>query len=511
LTYPPSLVVDPTRVLVPEDLDAVDQPLEVTLSNSTRAAVNRCAEFVGSLPTTDRPVYGISTGFGPLVRHQADPDPERHGMGLLNHLRTGQGNLLAPPVARAMLLARLWSLAKGHSGAHLEVLEGVAACLATGFAPAVPEWGSVGASGDLAPLAHAAGALCGEGHAYLDGQVLAASDALKRAGLRPLRMRGRDALALVNGTSLSAAAAGLAVCSARAAVEVALELTALLVELLGAGSEFTSPRLLALSGHSSSEAVAGRLAALLAGSMSTAGRPLQEAYTVRCVPQLVGAVDETVSHADRVVTAEMNGVSDNPVFFPETGDVVHGGNFFGQQIAFVSDALNLAVTQLANLAERQIDLLMDPHRNGGRTLLLSARPGAQSGLAGVNLTATSLVASMRRYAAASSIQSLPTNGHNQDVVPFGTQAALEALRQSERLRLIQASLGVALRQAAALGGSQPRSQPGNALLQFLSANVEPVNPDRPLAGDVERLATRLPRWRRAAPAAEGERPRSRRN
>jgi histidine ammonia-lyase len=321
-------------------------------------------------------------------------------------------------------------------------------------------------------------------------------------------MRGRDTLALVNGTSLSAAAAGLAVCGARSAIEVALKLSALLVEILGSGTEFTTPKLLALSGHPAAEAVAVRLAALLVGSSPTPGRPLQEVYSVRCVPQLVGAVEETVSHAERVVTAELNGVSDNPVFFPETGDVVHGGNFFGQQVAFVSDSLNLAFTQLANLAERQLDLLLDPHRNGGRSLMLSACPGAQSGLAGVNLAATSLVASMRRYATMSSIQSLPTNGHNQDIVPFGTQAALEALRQSQRLGIVQASLALGLRQAAALGGPLPQSVAGRALLDFLSENVQPVDPDRPLAEDVRRLATRLPRWRGATPHVEGVRPRS---
>jgi histidine ammonia-lyase/tyrosine ammonia-lyase len=231
------------------------------------------------------------------------------------------------------------------------------------------------------------------------------------------------------------------------------------------------------------------------------------------VPQLVGAVEETVGHVERVVTAELNGVSDNPVFFPDKGQVVHGGNFFGQQVAFASDSLNLALTQLANLAERQLDLLMDPNRNGGRSPMLSAQPGAQSGLAGVNLAATSIVASMRRYAAPASTQSLPTNGHNQDIVPFGTQAALEALRQSERLALVQASLALGLRQAASLGGPEPSSAAGAALLGFLCKQVTPVDPDRPLAEEVQRLAKQLPRWRTASStrAAEGPHPRNRRS
>jgi histidine ammonia-lyase len=513
LTESLSLSVDGRRTLTPADVEAAAHPLRLTLSDSVRSAVERCAGFVRTHSASGKPIYGISTGFGPLVAHSASADPEAQGLGLLNHLRAGQGEILPPRVARAMLLARAWVLAKGHSGVSAEVLDVLVAALGTTFAPVVPEWGSVGASGDLAPLAHAAGVLCGDGEAYLGEERMPARIALERAGLRPLRLQGRDALALVNGTSLTAAAASLAVSSARASIRVALELTGLLVESLGAATEFTEPELLRLSGHPSAQATATTLHSLLRGATTLSGRPLQEAYTVRCAPQLVGAVEETVSHVEQVVTSELNGVSDNPVFFPEAGKVVHGGNFFGQQVAFAADALNVALTQLANLAERQLDLLMDPGRNGGRPLMLSARPGAQSGLAGVNLAATSIVASMRRYATPSSIQSLPTNCHNQDVVPFGTQAALEALRQSERLQLVQSSLALGLRQAAYLGAPPPSSEAGCALLAFLCDAVAPVDPDRALAEDVRRLATLLPRWRveTSAEAPAKQRPRSRKN
>jgi tyrosine ammonia-lyase len=491
------LVFDGRRQLKPSDLEEVGRPLRLTLSPQARERVARCAQFVKDHLSAGHPIYGLSTGFGPLVSFKASADGVEQGMGLLNHLRSGQGEMLAPSVARAMLLARAWSLSRGHSGVSAEVLEALSAVLAIPWAPAVPEWGSVGASGDLAPLAHAAGALCGEGEAFLGGQRLPAAAALELGGLKPLTLRGRDALGLVNGTSLTAAAAALAVASARRATSVALELTALLAETLGAGGEFASPSLLALSGHPAGHRVALRLEAMLQGSTPKAGRPLQEAYSLRCVPQLVGAVLETVDHAEQVITADLNGVSDNPVFFPDEAKVVHGGNFFGQQVAFAADALNLAITQLANLADRQMDLLLDPSRNRGLRPLLSAKPGAQSGLAGVNLAATAIVASMRRYATPASIQSLPTNGHNQDVVPFGTQAALEALRQSEKLALVQASLALALRQAAYLGAPAPSSAAGVSLLEGLSAWVAPVDPDRPLAEDVRRLAHALHERQRA--------------
>ena len=320
-------------------------------------------------------IYGLSTGFGPLLSFKASLDANAQGVGLLNHLRAGQGELLAPAVTRAMLLARVWSLAQGHSGASVEVLDALSAVLSVPWSPAVPELGSVGASGDLAPLAHAAGALCGEGDAFLGLERLSAVAALERVGLRPVKLQGRDALALVNGTSLTAAAAALAASTARRAISVALGLSALLVETLGAAVDFTSPALLALSGHRSAHRVALQLEEMLRGATAKPGRPLQEAYSVRCVPQLVGAAEETVAHVEQVVVADLNGVSDNPVFFPEEGRVVHGGNFFGQQVAFAADALNLALTQLANLAERQLDLLLDPGRSGG----LPAAPFVEAG------------------------------------------------------------------------------------------------------------------------------------
>ncbi|MGO9767534.1 MAG: HAL/PAL/TAL family ammonia-lyase [Myxococcaceae bacterium] len=485
------MAFDGHRRLRPSDLETAEQPLLLTFSPSCRTRVERCAQFVTEQCDAGHPIYGMSTGFGPLVSFQASPDATEHGMGLLNHLRSGQGGMLAPSLARAMLLARAWSLAQGHSGVSVEVLDALSAVLAISWAPAVPELGSVGASGDLAPLAHAAGALCGEGDAFLGQERLSAVAALERCGLQPLKLQGRDALALVNGTSLTAAAAAMAVSSARRAISVALELSALAVETIGGSEAFTAPALVALSGHPSSHRVAVRLEALLRGSTANPDRPLQEAYSLRCVPQLVGAVEESVEHAEGVITADLNGVSDNPVFFPDEGRVIHGGNFFGQQVAFAADALNLALTQLANLAERQLDLLLDPGRNGGLPPLLSAKPGAQSGLAGVNLAATAIVALMRRSATPASIQSLPTNGHNQDVVPFGTQAALEALKQAERLALVQASLALGLRQAAYLGAPSPTSSSGTSLLEKLSAWVAPVDPDRPLASDVQRLAAHL--------------------
>jgi histidine ammonia-lyase len=479
---------DGARRLTPHDLELAAAPLRVALTERVRRDVHRCAEFVDEAAAAGTPIYGLTTGYGSLVGFAAHSDPVVHGKGLIRFLEVGQGDLLPPALGRAMLLHRVWVLAAGRSGVSLEVLDHLCDALATSWAPAVREFGSVGASGDLVPLAHAAAGLMGESEAFAKGRLLPGSQALNAVALAPLVLRGRDALGLVNGTSLTAAAAGLAVAEARRAVGIAISLGALLAELLGAETAFVDVDLLSVSGHPGSAEVAKRLSRRLSGAVASGLRPLQEPYSLRCMPQLLGAVVASVSHAETVIGHDLNGISDNPLFFPELGKVVHGGNFFGQPVAFAADALNLALVQLANLAERQLDLLLDPHRNTGLPLCLAARPGEQSGLTGLQIAATSIVAAMRRMASPASIQSLPTNVHNQDVVPFGTQAALEAYRQAQRLRSIHAALAIALRQAAYLGARPPRSLDGRELLDLLTSSIPPFDPDRPLYGELPSVA-----------------------
>lgn len=481
-----TLEYDGVRKLTIEDLAASARPISVEMTPDTQRKAEECESFVFEYAATGGAVYGLTTGFGPLVQFSGREDPGDHGRGLVDFLRAGQGDPLEPELVRAMLLARVWALLAGRSGVGTGVIKALTAALKTPLAPTVPELGSVGASGDLTPLAHAVGVLMGDGQAHIGSDHLPASEALKRCGLAPLVLHGRDALGLVNGTSLTAATAGLTVYAARAAVRAAVCLSALMVETLGARSDFADVDLLAASGHDTAVSVCRWLLSSLEGATVSGERPLQEPYSVRCVPQLVGAVEMTVRHAHDVVSADLNGVSDNPLFFPELGKVVHGGNFFGQPVAFVSDLLNIALVQLGNLAERQLDLLTDPHRNTGLPPLLAPDPGRQHGLTGVGISTTAIVAAMRRAATPASMQSLPTNLHNQDIVPFGTQAALEAYRQAKRLRWIQGALALALRQAAHCGARRPTATANIRLLDALSDAIPAVEPDRPLSADVER-------------------------
>ncbi|WP_216893566.1 aromatic amino acid ammonia-lyase [Nocardia alni] len=470
------------------DLESAAGLLDVEISADVAAAVKRGQDFVRSEIGTGRAVYGSTTGFGPLVVFEGREIAADQCDNVLQHLTVGQGPDLPPAVARAAMLARLTSLSRGLSGVGDSVVTGLRAMLATDFAPAIPVLGSVGASGDLVPLAHAVQALRGTGFAYVGGERMPSDVALRRAGLEPLALDGRDALGLVNGTSVTTALCGLAVVSAARSLRVAAALVALLADVLGCTPAFLEPALLAAYGHPEVAAVGADLAARLAGMVPVADRPLQEPYSIRCTPQLLGAATAAMDWAAGTVTRDLHGVSDNPLFFPDEDLIAHGGNFFGQPAAFAGDLLSIVLTQVGNLAERQVDLLVDPHRNGGRTPMLSPEPGRQHAVQGLQVLSTATVVAMRRACVPAAMQSVPTNMHNQDVVPFGTQAALTAYEQSHKLRLLHGALAVALRQAIHVGQRVPTAPRCVALAEALSDVIPPIEVDRALDAEIRTAA-----------------------
>ncbi|WP_236725319.1 HAL/PAL/TAL family ammonia-lyase [Amycolatopsis orientalis] len=489
-----AIVLDPSTPFELEQLDLIGRPTTIELSEDAIAQVTRGREFVeGVLRRNGRPVYGATTGFGPLVVFGGRDSATEQCDNVLQHLTVGQGADLPIPIARASILVRARSLAHGLSGASLSTVDALCRMLSTGFAPVIPIWGSVGASGDLVPLAHAVQSLRGVGHAYVDGERMPARDALGVAGLTPLELDGRDALALVNGTSVTTAAAGLAALSARRSLQVATALTAVLADLLGATPAFVAPSLLKAFGHPDVATTGQELAWWLEGTTPSPDRPLQEPYSVRCTPQLLGAARSAIGWSIETVSHDLRGVSDNPLFFEDEDLVAHGGNFFGQPSAFASDLLSSAVTQVGNLAERQIDMLVDPGRNGGRPPMLASEPGRQHSIQGLQVMSTSLVAAMRRACTPAAMQSLPTNLHNQDVVPFGTQAAVTAYEQAQKLRLLHGALGVALRQAAHLDNRGSTASRCTDLVAALSERIDPIIHDRPLDEDIRIAADVLDR------------------
>ncbi|MFP4227220.1 MAG: histidine ammonia-lyase [Salinivenus sp.] len=494
----PTVALGPETTLSCEHVDqaARDRSTRIEWTDAVDQALRRSRDALDAIRERGDEVYGLTTGFGPLLAHTAAPETAAQSDHLLAHLSTGSGDWAAPDGVRAMVLARLQSLAQGHSGARPSTVYALARLLEAAPPPAVPEIGSLGASGDLTPLAHAARAYAGHGHMLDDdGTLLEADAALQAIGCSPVSFDARDALAFVNGTSFMTGIAALALSRGRRLLERAEALTGWTYRLLGCSLEALAPQLHAARGHTGQEksAAAIRAEATRHGNAEQDRRPLQEVYSLRCAPQVLGAARDQLAYARSVIETELNGANDNPIIDPEGPSALHGGNFQGQQVGFAADALTEALTQVGVLAERQIDVLLSPDQNGGAPPLLAWQPGPTSGLAGAQLTATALVAELRQNAQMAATSSIPTNNDNQDIVSMGALAARAAHEQTERLAPILAVLGLSLAQLTHLRDAGRADGPAPPPPDWMPS-VAPIEEDRPLRAEIDTLAThwRLP-------------------
>lgn len=437
-------------------------------------------------------VYGITSGFGPLVDFSADTEDGAQGLNLIHHLAVGQDPVLAPEATKVLMWLRLNGMRRGYSAIAPDRWNVLADLVNAGFLPVVPARGSVSASGDLVPLAHAALALAGEGSAWLqDGCTwtrVATGEALARIGLPPVRWRAREALAFVNGSSASLALALLNHVEALKLTWSLCALTGRIVALLGASTEPYADIVADARGSSPGHRRAARwIREHACGDRSAHhARTLQERYSLRCVPQIAGAVLDYLSASEEILLREASGCSDNPVIGPE--GVFHGGNFHAIAAGLASDLHLLAIHQLAFVAERQLAVLVDPSSNGGRPALLAPRPGATSGLAGLQLAATGMLAEIRQRAHPATLTALPTNLSNQDVVPMSLNGAMATSEVLRLARLIFGSLAVAISQWEQAGRDvDPRLDNGElwAELRRLSPRL---TEDRPLGGEVREAA-----------------------
>jgi len=488
-----SIAVGPDSRLGVESLEqaALRPSSRVKLTPRGRADVRASHVAFRKLVAEKVPIYGVTTGVGPLVVHgKAEAEAEQGGETLLDHLGVGCGRSAPAPVVRACMILRAHVLAQGSSGVRPSVLRGLMGLIHRGVVPVVPRVGSLGASGDLIPLSYVARVLVGRGTALVDGRPSAARMALGKAGLRPVSLSSRDALGLVNGTSFLTAYAALAVARAERLIGHAEALTGWLFALLGCREDCLDPRLHNARGHQGSRISASAILAesRRIGAFPDPSRPLQEIYSIRCAPQILGACRDQVAYARSLIEDEMNSVSDNPLIVPgDFARALHGGNFHGQHVAFAADALNAALTQAAVLADRQVDALLNPKINGGAPMLLAARPGPMSGLAGAQLASTALVAEMRLRAQAIATSSIPSNGGNQDVVPMANLAARAAYAQTGALASVLAVLGMSLGQLDGLRrrGLAPGRSTGSPSWM---PRFQPMLRDRPLRGDLRRIA-----------------------
>jgi histidine ammonia-lyase len=499
------VLLDPPAPLDLDDLARIATGIPAALGAGVAERMAASHRQLLALAAAGRPVYGLNTGCGPLVdRPVAAADAARFQLNLLRSHASALGAPHPPEVVRATMAVRALSLAQGRSGVRPVVAETLLAMLAADLLPVVPEIGSVGASGDLMELAHVARALAGEGPVTLRGRACAADAAFRAAGLRPLAPEGREALALMNGTACETAQAALAVVGATGLVAVAEAAAALAIEVFGGNPESFDARVHAARPHAGQAASAAHLRALLDGSrrLRDAGaragvvgeraEPVQDAYTLRCVPQVLGAVRDALAHVRAVVAVEVNAVTDNPTFFPDDDVVLHAGNFHGQPVAMAADHLKLALAEIALFAERRLARLLDPATNGGLPpFLIRDRIGVRSGLMGLQYAASSTVAENQVLAHPASLGSVPTNANNQDVVGMGTVAVRQARRLLANAERVVAVELVAACEAADLVGTDGFAPATRALHAAVRALVPPLLEDRPLGDDVERLAAAL--------------------
>ena len=437
--------------------------------------------------------YGVNTGFGRFVsRTIPDELAEELQLRLLRSHACGVGEPYPEDVVRAAMLLRANALAKGYSGARVVVVELLVECLNRGVLPRVPARGSVGASGDLAPLAHLALPLVGEGEAWVDGALLPGAEALAAVGLEPIRLAAKEGLSLVNGTQFMAAMCALGIARARRLAQAADVACALSLEALqGSRTSFGEPIHAArpLRGQGDS---AANVRALLEGSAIIEAHrwcdKVQDAYSLRCAPQVHGASRDLLAYVESTISVELNAATDNPLVLLEERQVVSNGNFHGQPLAFALDALAMAVSELASISERRVERLVNPSLSEGLPPFLTVEGGLNSGFMIPQYVAAALVSENKSLCHPASVDSIPTSAGQEDHVSMGNAAGLKALRvlaNAERAVAIELLAGAqAVEFLAPLEPGRGVSA-ARAAVRSLSDRLED---DRPLARDIERVA-----------------------
>jgi len=469
----------------------------VSLDAGARRALLESRYLVDRAIDSNQTIYGINTGFGKLANVRIPPDQlDQLQANLIRSHAAGIGSPLSRPVVRGVMLLRANVLLRPTSGVRPELAEALVAIMNAGILPVVPEQGSVGASGDLAPLSHIGLALMGEGPVIgEDGTVLAARDALSRAGITPYRFQPKEGIAFINGTQAQTALLALMVHDANVLWRTSVGAAAMSLEALRGTPTALDPRIHESRPHEGQIRAAALMRELLEDSQIRESHRendprVQDAYSLRCAPQVLGAVADAIRFAENTVRIELNASTDNPLVF-ENGDVISGGNFHGQPVAQALDILALTLTTLQAIAERRVERLVNPDLSQGLPAFLTENPGLCSGLMMVQIAAASLVAESRSLAMPASIGSIPTDANQEDFVPMGMAAAFKAGRiLTNAQRVVAAELLCA---AQGLEFLKPLS-PGRGVARLyqqirgLKPPVPPLGLDRPPAPDLERLA-----------------------
>jgi histidine ammonia-lyase len=466
-----------------------EQPLALQLGAEDRARLAAATALVDQIVSIGDAAYGINTGFGLLAQTRIPTDQlDLLQRNLLLSHAAGVGEALPDAVVRLILALKINALARGHSGISLELMDALLSLLRHEIYPVIPAQGSVGASGDLAPLAHLGAVLLGIGQVRAGGKILTATEGLKLAGLEPSKLRAKEGLALINGTQVSTALALAGLFGAEDVLAAAIVAGAMSVDALKASDAPFDERIHQARGQPGQIAVAGEYRHLMAGSAIRASHldcsRVQDPYSFRCQPQVMGACLDLIRQCGTTLRVEANAVTDNPLLFVEQGDVLSGGNFHAEPVAFAADTLALAIAEIGSLSERRIAVLVDPKMSGLPPFLVE-NSGLNSGFMVAQVTAAALVSENKAIAAPCSVDSIPTSANQEDHVSMATHAAR---RLGAMVENAAAVVGIELL-AAAQGIDFHRPARSSATLEQVHASVRSevafYAVDRYFAPDIE--------------------------
>ncbi len=489
------MLVNGSSLALDDLVRVADGRESVALDPESRSRVAAARRVIEDNVASERVVYGVNTGFGKLSDVTIPPDRLRAlQTNLVRSHACGIGAPLSERESRAMVLLRANVLAKGFSGARPEVVETLLAMLDRGVHPVIPEKGSVGASGDLAPLAHLALVVIGEGEAFFAGRRMPGGAAMAAAGIAPVVLEAKEGLALLNGTQAQAAVGALALHDLDRLADLADVAGAMTLDALLGTATASDPRIQEVRPHPGQATVAARLRRFTRGSAIMAShrdcRRVQDAYSLRCIPQVHGAARDALAHVRRVLEIEFNSATDNPLVFPDTGEVLSGGNFHGEPVALAFDYAALAAAELGALSERRIERLVNPDLSG-LPAFLTKYPGMCSGLMLAQVAAVALCGENKVLAHPASVDSLPTSGNKEDHVSMGMTAALKLRAVADNVATILAIELLAAAQALDLLAPLETSPFLKAVHAELRALVPFIEDDRTISPLIETVKGNL--------------------
>ncbi|MCU0830666.1 MAG: histidine ammonia-lyase [Rhizobiaceae bacterium] len=486
-----ALVLNPGAATLAELETVWREGRAVRLDPACHGSIEAAAALVQRAVSAGAPVYGVNTGFGKLASIPiAADDTETLQRNLIVSHCCGVGEPIPTHVARLMMALKLLSLGRGASGVRMEIITLIEAMLARGVTPVIPGQGSVGASGDLAPLAHMAAAMLGEGEAEFEGHVMHARAALRKAGLSPVTLGAKEGLALINGTQFSTAYALAGLFAVWRAAQNALAIACLSTDAIMGSTAPLEPEIHALRGHRGQIEAADAMRAILAGSdiresHRDGDTRVQDPYCIRCQPQVTGAAMDLLRHAARTLEIEANAATDNPLILRETGQIVSGGNFHAEPVAFAADMIAIAAAEIGAISQRRIALMVDPTLSFDLPPFLTPNPGLNSGFMIAEVTSAALMSENKHLANPCSTDSTPTSANQEDHVSMAAHGARRLMRMAENLERIIAIEALCAAQGVGFRAPVETSVPLQGLMQRLRQDVPPLGDDRYLAPDLD--------------------------